>query len=624
MQMLIEHDDIQKLLERDKPGATIIPIILSSDKTQVTVFGNKTAYPVYMTIGNIPKAFRRKPRKRAQILVAYLPTTKLGHITNEASRCRSLTNLLHACLRRILSPLETAGMEGVLMSSGDGVTRCTHPILASYTADYPEQVLVTGAKTGECPKGLIHREDLGDNEAVCQLRDLEAILDAMALADDDPAEFAKSCAEERSKPIYRPFWQSLPYHNIFQSITPDILHQILQGGLNHLLAWLKKIFGGTEIDARCKQLPPNHNVRLFMNGITGLSRVTGKEHDEMSRILIGLIIDLRLPDNQNPARLIRAVRALLDFLYLSQYPVHTSDTLSDLSDALRRFHADKDIFVDLGIRDHFNIPKFHSYQHYVPSIKLFGSTDNYNTQATERLHIDYAKEAYRATNTKDEYPQMTLWLERREKILRHEAYIAWRLAGDQAVESIQAPILVPSRVIRMPKHPSVNQVPLETLCNSYGATYIRDALARFIVATNHPDWTPRQVENASLDTFLPFQKLPVYHKIKFSSRLHGKTSVVDTIHAHPVQRKFRHRKRSVAARFDTALVNTGGGQTLGVRGMHRHMSPVILLMCHDRIPSCSSQSRLHPAPESCEATVHTTSHPPSLSRLCRMVHTLFC
>ena len=114
----------------------------------------------------------------------------------------------------------------------------------------------------------------------------------------------------------------------------------------------------------------------------------------MCWILLGLLVDLRLPDNQSPARLISAVRALLDFLYLAQYPVHTSKTLSDLSDALDRFHANKDVFIDLGIRNNFKIPKLHSLQHYVSSIKLFGTTDNCNTQATERLHIDYAKEAY--------------------------------------------------------------------------------------------------------------------------------------------------------------------------------------------------------------------------------------
>jgi hypothetical protein len=47
--------ETQEAIEKNTPGATIIPVILSSDKTQVTKFQNKLVYPVYMTIGNIPK-----------------------------------------------------------------------------------------------------------------------------------------------------------------------------------------------------------------------------------------------------------------------------------------------------------------------------------------------------------------------------------------------------------------------------------------------------------------------------------------------------------------------------------------------------------------------------------------
>jgi len=62
----------------------VVPVLLSSDRTQVTLFGSKTAYPVYLTIGNLPKDIRRKPSHRGQILLAYLPTTKLKQVTNHA------------------------------------------------------------------------------------------------------------------------------------------------------------------------------------------------------------------------------------------------------------------------------------------------------------------------------------------------------------------------------------------------------------------------------------------------------------------------------------------------------------------------------------------------------------
>jgi hypothetical protein len=112
-------------------------------------------------------------------------------------------------------------------------------------------------------------------------------------------------------------------------------------------------------------MPPNHNLRNFMKGISTLSRVTGQEHNQMCRILLGLVIDIPLSGGLSNVRLIRAVRALLDFLYLARYPVHTDETLELLDDALARFHSAKEIFVDLGIWDSFNIPKLHFAQHYV-------------------------------------------------------------------------------------------------------------------------------------------------------------------------------------------------------------------------------------------------------------------
>lgn len=78
-----------------------------------------------------------------------------------------------------------------------------------------------------------------------------------------------------------------------------------------------------------------------------------------------MVVDLRLSNGMNPSRLIRAVRALLDFLHLAQYPVQSTATLDLLTDSLTRFHENKDIFVDLGVREHFNFPKLHFLKHYV-------------------------------------------------------------------------------------------------------------------------------------------------------------------------------------------------------------------------------------------------------------------
>ena len=116
---------------------------------------------MYLTIGNLPKDIRRKPSLHGQILLAYLPVTRLEHIKSKEGRRRAVANLFHACMKKILEPLRKPAADGVEMMSGDGAVRRCHTIFAAHVGDYPEQVLVTGCKTGECPCCTIPAGTLG-------------------------------------------------------------------------------------------------------------------------------------------------------------------------------------------------------------------------------------------------------------------------------------------------------------------------------------------------------------------------------------------------------------------------------------------------------------------------------
>ncbi|KAF8063166.1 hypothetical protein FPV67DRAFT_1421162, partial [Lyophyllum atratum] len=564
--------ETQRNVEAQNPGATIIPIILSSDKTVVTLFGNKTAYPIYLTIGNLPKEIRRKPSRHGHILIGYLPTTRLEQITNQASRRRVAANLFHACLARIVEPLKEAGVTGIHIASGDGVIRRCHPIFATYVGDYPEQLLVTLIKNGECPMCEVPHDELGvDCNVQHPFRDLDNILTALASISEGSTIFARNCREAGVKPVQHPFWEDLPYANVYRAITPDILHELYQGVMKHMIAWIIEAFGPTEIDARCRRLPPNHNIRLFLKGISTLSRVTGREHDQICRFILGIIIDIPLPNNLAPGRLIRAVRGLLDFLYISQYPIHSSETLTRLESALQAFHDNKDIFIDLGIRPNFDLPKLHKAKHYKLAIEALGTTDNYNTEYTERLHIDLAKDAYRSTNHKDEFTQMTKWLERKEKIFFHNNFIHWRLAGGPptADTTWHPPAFVHRPRIQMTAHPSATNVSLASVVSKYGATHFKPALARYVARMDDPSLqTPAQIERRAQDIDLPFNTVAVYHNIKFwNSDAQGReetSDLLDSVHVKPS----RHNTRGklVPGRFDTVLVNEGNGGHRGVSG----------------------------------------------------------
>ena len=239
--------------------------------------------------------------------MGYIPTTKLERISNKSACCRAMANLFHTCMNDILGLITSYGETGLPMMSSDGVWRCCHPIVAVFIGDYPEQALVTCTYYRQCPKCTVATGELGEYETFP--RHVQSkVIDTYLLADDENIHaFHLACCQAGLKPVFQPFWASLPLVDIFISITPDILHQLLQGMMKHLIKWLIKIFGLTAIDSWCKSMPPNHKTTLFTKGIASLSQVSGQEHKRMCAILLGLIVDLPLAGGMDPSCLIRAV-----------------------------------------------------------------------------------------------------------------------------------------------------------------------------------------------------------------------------------------------------------------------------------------------------------------------------
>lgn len=526
-----------------------------------------------MTIGNLPKELRRKPSRHAYVLLGYLPIPTLKGVGATVRR-RMKANLFHTCMRRVLQPFYHSGKAGVKMRSGDGKWRRCYPIFAAFAGDYPEQVLVACVKRGECPACTVHWDDVGENEGPFEHRNLTTILTALETLPNGPVAFTQACNAAGIKPVQKPFWVGLPYTDIYYSITPDILHQLYQGIIKHLVSWLRKAVGDAEINARVSRLPPNHQMRYFSKGITHLSRVTGREHSQVASTLLALVIGVRLPNNLSPVRLVRAVRAILDFTFLAQYPAHSTETLRELKDARHQFHENKEIFRQLGIRTNFRIPKLHALEHYDESIQLFGTTDNYNTENTERLHIDFAKNAYRSTNFKDEFPQMTVWLERQEKVFEHRTLIEWRLAGRPVSGTISRPTtigVVSSWTLRLTKHPSVKNVPDDQLVRVYGATQLRSCLAEYIAWRQNPTASWREVHRHAQQISIPALDFHVYHFIKFTKiELYSDIPqvVADSVHAKPP--RVNNHGITIPARFDTVLIDIGTTVEEGISGTYYH------------------------------------------------------
>lgn len=280
---------MQRLLPK---GATIAAIILSSDKTQLSTFsGDKSAWPVYLTLGNIDAS-----------------VSKLECFTEDRRSVEGY-QLFHDCMRALLKPLIEAGQNGVEMLCSDGRTRLVFPLLAAYVADYPEQCLIAGCGERRCPKCTVTSKELGD-PLHSVLRDPEKTIDALkATRMGNHTQFKNLGL----RPI-TPFWMDLPRCNIFHCFTPDLLHQLHKGVFkDHLVKWSTKAAEATkaEVDRRYMAMPRHPDLRHFKKGISLVTQWTGTEYKNMEKVFLGALAGTAKPD------IIICVRAVLDFIYYS-------------------------------------------------------------------------------------------------------------------------------------------------------------------------------------------------------------------------------------------------------------------------------------------------------------------
>ena len=124
---------------------------------------------------------------------------------------------------------------------------------------------------------------------------------------------------------------------------------------------------------------------------------------------------------------LKTVQVVLDFIRYAHFETHCDESLAELDWAWVAFYEGKGIFEDLEIQKHFNISKIHNIKHYVDSIFSWGTMDGFNYEASERLHIDFTKLGYQASNKEGYTIQMVRWLTHQEAVHRFTGYLQWAM-----------------------------------------------------------------------------------------------------------------------------------------------------------------------------------------------------
>lgn len=503
---------------------------------------------------------RRQPTLRAMVLIGYIPVCKL-ECFSEKNRSVEGYQLFHDCMRTLLEPLIDAGKRGVDMPCADGFIRRIYPILAAYIADYPEQCLVACCRENTCPQCAVPAKKRGD-QIHSVLRDPQETL--RTLAEQSRGEKPKKFVTQNLRPI-NPFWKDLPHCDIFSCMTPNLLHQLHKGVFkDHIVSWGTQAINGdtAEIDRRFRTMTPHPSLRHFKKGITLTTQWTGAKHKNMEKVFLGV-----LAGATDPA-VIRAVRAILDFIYYAHFETHTDKSLRCLDEAWATFHENKKVFQDLLIRNHFNISKLHNIKHYVDSIRYRGTADGFNTEGTERLHIDLAKLGYRASNKKAYIKQMTIWLTRQEAVQRFCAYLQWAISSyraqllgevDEPLEDIQdedegekEQQKISTTGYTITKKPPLPNVPISSISEDYGAKDFLIELNKYLHSFNIAPSIPPTSESS----FSVYKQVTKY--LPFVSEATSSLEPIhDTIHAvksQPGKVTVSGIKHATHGQFSTVLV----------------------------------------------------------------------
>ncbi|KAG2346736.1 hypothetical protein BDR05DRAFT_997143 [Suillus weaverae] len=405
-------------------GATQVPIILGSDKTPVTrLAGGIEMHPVFLTISNIDSEFRVHPDYQS-ILQA---------------------RLWHKCIDLVFANLKVAAKDGCFMPDPSRYICHVFTPLVAHVCDLPEATMITAVSKNSSPLTMATQADFGDgtlHPPHTGKHTLNLIVEISRKVDPwDLDKFQKVAKAVNLSGVHMPYWRDWMFACPSVFLAGEVLHTCHKFFADHPLKWIKEALGDYELDTRFMVQHKQVGTCHFTKGITHVNQMTGHKHRDIQRTIVASIT------GAVPPRFIRAIRALIDFIYLVQNPVHSPQTLHSMVQALSDFHSFKDAIIQAGarkgkkgIKEDFSIPKLELLQSFDGMIKKLGTLMQFSADMTERLLITHCKDLFPRTSRqiKDFMEQCVRILNRQESMEMFGLYTLLTSHGASLVNAIHA------------------------------------------------------------------------------------------------------------------------------------------------------------------------------------------
>ncbi|KAI6146011.1 hypothetical protein BKA82DRAFT_4330492 [Pisolithus tinctorius] len=319
-------------------GATIVPVILASDKAPVTRMSKDCEmHLLFLMIANINSEIHMKATAHTWACIAYTPIPEF--LVHPKFHSIPEAHLVIACIAKYIPPLTTTVQSHLMHYS------------------YCQSQFGDAIKHTSCD-GQLTLKTLHD---ICSVTGEH--IDPWKIW-----EFQVVAKKHNLSGVQLPFWQDWRFSNPVIFHVGEILHSCHKWFFDHVLKLCKWVLGDDKWDAHyhCHH---KYIGTCHFTGVSHVKQMTGCEHWDIQCMIIATIAGVAGPD------FVHAICAIVDYIYHAQAPTFMTSSIQEMETCLEEFHLYKQAILDAGAWrgttggiPHFQILKLKLFQSFGSSI----------------------------------------------------------------------------------------------------------------------------------------------------------------------------------------------------------------------------------------------------------------